>query len=201
MAHLWYMPMIVVAYLMLPLILFLKNRIDGKAFYLVFAGLVSLSFTYDYATYLTYICIGYIYFDLKVRNLEPRKLLVLFFISLILISYVVGIQVYDYNHGIMHNIWYTEKPLIYATTALFPCFALLNKYQHKVITELSRSAFAIYLLHFPCMLLLSTPIKRLEFGCATTSILLFICTFVIAYGVFRLLTFNQTVAKRLFLYK
>lgn len=201
MPHLWYMPMIVVMYLAIPAVALIKDRLGEKAFYLAFAALIALSFRSSNASYLTYICFGYICYDLNIKHASAKNLLILLALAIAAVAYVVAMQVGDYERGMVHNVWYTEKPLMYATAALFPCFALLNKFRLTAVEELSKSAFAIYLLHFPCMLFILNPIKGLGLTSSITAIVLFVCTFALAYGVFRVVAINKPTAKRIFLYK
>ena len=201
MPHLWYMPMIITVYLAIPVVSYIKDKFEEKIFYLTFAALLAISFQSINATYLSYICLGYICYDLNVKSFNTRNLKILLIIAIGAISYVVAMQILDYDRGIVHNVWYTEKPLMYASAVLFPCFALLNKFRFVVIRELSKASFAIYLLHFPCMLLLVKPTHGLGFVRPITSIVLFLCTFLFAYGIFKMVSMNKTISRWIFLYK
>lgn len=200
MPHLWYMPMIVKAYLAIPVISLIVQRFGNRAFFLTLLFCLAGSFFYSKAIYLTYICFGYFVFLTK-ENLKKTALTVIATLFIGSFSLLVYLQLADYGRGVAHNIWYTEHSLLFTTALLFPCFLLFDRLSNIVTKEMSRSAFAIYLLHFPILLPVLSALKTFDLNQPIACALLMIGTFSMSYAVFKCLSKVRFISKRLFLYK
>lgn len=198
--HLWFMPMIVKAYLLIPLFSFLICRFGKIAFLILLAASFLSSFKYEFGCYTTYILVGYFWYLYKDR---VNKLICLAFLAsaIALFCYIVQVQFVDFMNGTVHKVWYTEHSIMLCTFLAFPCFKYFDEYKKSYIEEISMSSFAIYLMHFACLFLVADHIKSLNLPVEIKCIGLFVSIFAMSYGMFKLASYNKYIAKYAFLSK
>lgn len=177
MGHMWYIPMIIGLYLFLP---FMANGLkwldEAKLltgplavalvlfFFLPVASTLLQSFGlsrqesliaqgFSGGTYGCYLLLGYCC-KKKLFGRVPLGVLILGGIASF--ACTVFLQMLSYARGVYEPLWYNNGLLLVASL----CFFLVKSHsQSKRLTEptrlLSKYSFAIYLVHFPVILLLS----------------------------------------------
>ena len=156
-SHLWYMPMIIGIYLVIPFLSVLFQYLGRKFLYaLFFLSLFKSLFghhllidlQYVGSCYITYLLFGYLVYLLKDKWLHKKSIL---FLCAILFAtfffYVVFQQIASYKSGQGFNVWYSYPWLILCSMVLFPLGYLLNHLKLPIANNLSLAAFAIYLTH------------------------------------------------------
>lgn len=169
MSSMWYMPMILCVYLMLPVISVSLKRIGNKYMLMlcvlvVVTGMVipnanvalnalgtgkyiTLSYERFFSYYLVYIIIGYWISKQKLETISDRIVLLLFCVSV----FFTGLfQFWTFTTPIDYVIQYADVGVLISSVFLFE---LIRRYTPKLyrfkrtIRRLSELSFGIYLLH------------------------------------------------------
>ena len=169
-SHLWYIRMILIYYLLMPLIVYMKNHwnkvficivvviglcLFGRSLYLMVNKTpFPTTSGYSYACYLVYMTIGYYISkgDIKVKR-------VLVPLGLLLLGY--GIAYYMMNQNYFELYWYDNPLVLVSSVSLFcltkRCFGHLT--EKRVLTELSNMTFGVYLIHILLIYLVGTLLR------------------------------------------
>lgn len=184
MGHMWYMPMIIGLYLFLPFIANGLRKLDDPKLLLfplacalvLFLGIPLLSILsqsfghgalrceiaegFSGGAYGCYMLLGYCVKKFPLRDRVKPILLATLFLLCFLAT--VSLQIFAYSKGIFAPVWYTNGLLLAAgffLFLLFSCGAALRN--SRVISTLSYYSFALYLVHFPILMLLAPHIASL----------------------------------------
>lgn len=168
MSHVWYMPMILGMYLLIPFVANSLKHCEVKLLYfpiLFFSiysfgvptgrvvlntlGLDALSLQmspgFSGGVYGIYIVIGYM---IKKGMLQSMKNSWLTIIAVLNIALGVVLQLWSYKCGVQYNIWYDCTFLMVASAAIFElCSRVATVPAYGVVKWLSRYSFAVYLIH------------------------------------------------------
>ena len=215
-SHSWYMPMIIGTYLAIPLLSMLIETGGRSLFYLLlafscfaslskgiesqqfFATLLDMSFIGD--QYVTYILLGYLAF-LVAPGIGRGKAKFLA-AAAILLCLMLARQYYAWHlAGMNVGLWYTDWRLIFCTFVLFLSFRLFDSCKVRLVTVLSKGAFAIYLMHNPVLQALKRAGLLLFSEPWLNDFLLFACTFSLSVLLFLVLSRVPVIARYLFLMK
>ncbi len=173
----WYMPMILCVYLMIPIISVAVNKIDKKFFILpmaiaVVSGMIvpmfnagldatgsyrsidfALSITDLFSVYVIYMLMGYF-----ISQGVLKKLSNIFVITASAVSFllVCAFQFWIYTTESDYAIRYESFGLLLCSVFLFEALRRIknSKSTHKIVTEISKISFAIYFLHIIVMTVL-----------------------------------------------
>lgn len=168
MGHVWYMPMILGMYILIP---FAANalrsfHVKHLAFPLIFYSLfvfgysllntvngavgteslgLQMSLGFSGGSYGIYMMIGYVVRKGAFKNVKSRVLLILAALSF---TAGIGLQIWAYANNYQYNIWY-DCPFILFTSV--PVFELFSRIRHvpaySVVKWLAYYSFAVYLIH------------------------------------------------------
>ncbi len=214
--HCWYMFMIIGTYLAIPLLSMLIETGGRRLFYLLlafscfasvskgiesqqfFATLLDMSFIGD--QYLSYILLGYLACLVAPRiSCGKARFLA---VAALLLCLMLGRQYYVWHlSGINAGLWYTDWRLIFCTFVLFLSFKQFDSCKVKLVTVLSKGAFAIYLMHYPVLQALRGAGLLLFSQPWLNVFLLFACTFSLSVLLFVVLSRVPVIARYLFLMK
>lgn len=176
MGHMWFMPMILGLYLFLPFIANgLKWLNDARvlvfplcvafAIFLVvpvastiaqcFGGAVfesQIAQGFSGGAYGCYMLLGYC---VKKRLFSRLRIPALAFIGFLAFILVVWLQCFAFGQMVPVPAWYTNGLLFLAGLAVFLLFSRLkNLHPRRIVSVVSRYSFALYLVHYPVLLLL-----------------------------------------------
>jgi surface polysaccharide O-acyltransferase-like enzyme len=223
-SHMWYMPMILGAYIFIPFVaIFLKNvneRMLKFPVAVVFAclfvmpvanvirvwfgsqgqqSLVCLDFSGG--VYGLYLIFGYL---TKKGIFKCVKCANLIIIGSGCFGCAVMLQMLSCSKGYSYAIWYNNGLLFAASIAIFELFSRIAEkipaFAHRIILNLSRCSFGIYLIHNPIRLLLQ---RYLNFSgvLPVKVMMLFLVTFVLSWMIVYFLSKIPKVGKNLFYMK
>ena len=184
MGHMWYMPMIIGLYLFLPLMANGLRRL-GEPKVLLFPlscaliifcctpllSILSQCLGHDAlrcqidsgfsgGAYGCYMFLGYCVKKLPMRNIAKPILLAPSFLLCFLAT--VSLQVFAYSNDVFAPIWYTNGLLLTTGFLLFLLFSCGTSFRNsKIVFALSYYSFALYLVHFPVLMLIAPYIAPL----------------------------------------
>jgi len=169
----WYVPMILTVYLMIPLLaVFLRQKALRRALLpaalllfwtaMVFPALNAwlgffgrdgytnyLYYSNLFSMYLLYVLAGWAIAEGGLRRFSDRALMVLAVLSFLLCT---ALQFFSYSRS-AHLLEYSSPGILLTAALLFACFRRFGEKLRRFerpITAMSRAAFALYLLHvFP----------------------------------------------------
>lgn len=183
MGHFWYMPMIIGLYLFLPIISNALSSLSEKTvlfpvavvFVLtsiipvlsVLSGSVGgptfgtiLDLGFSGGLYGSYMLLGFL---VKRGYFKRFSTLVVLMVGFLSFSLVVAMQFILFSKGVDYAVWYSNCFLIIAGLCLFELVSRLkNPISGSLITSLSKYSFAIYLVHFPILMILTSFIGRIS---------------------------------------
>lgn len=169
MSHVWYLPMILGMYILIPFVASLLKRYDKKLFLfpLLIYTLYSLGYNtisiiyrvyhpelplsnqfslgFSGAYYGIYILCGYFISEGTFKKI-PSLLVV--FISTIAFASIVYIQNWSYQNGYAYNVWYSDLLILVTSMGIYELASRIkNVYGYKAIRHISLYSFGIYLTH------------------------------------------------------
>lgn len=206
MDHMWYMPMIIGMYLFLPVFSRALSNIDisllkfpmGLLAISLFLMPMLTNFLSDKSysrldpgfsggLYGYYIILGFIVlqgvFD---KNRKP----VLAVIAVVSFIITVNVQLFLYSQGITHNVWYNWGTLAICALSIFVLFknsfnnaeesfyGIVSRKSFGIVRFISQFSFAIYLIHYPVLLLFEKIVKGVKANLSVKVLLLWITTFL-----------------------
>lgn len=159
-SHWWYVPMILGAYLGIPLLSVLKNALGRSSILWIFVasaflhvirpvvhlGFIDMSFVGD--CYFTYIIFGYVVYlyDQVVSRYMANRMVRIVIVGLFLANVAVCFY-YQVMGGRMKFIWYSAPCLITAGLIVPLVLKTLSECRCSLVSVVSVSSFGIYLLH------------------------------------------------------
>lgn len=207
MNHMWYMPMILGMYLLLPLVANALATIQMKTVLIPF-GLLAMLFLgipsvnimcnclgfsiggtiissgFSGGVYGIYIIGGYL---IKRGLLKKVSSMILGGVSMGCVIAGVVVQLYSYSCHVGYNLFYSHIVLLVGGMCLFELISRLQSVpMTKTITELSKYSFAIYLVHNPVNLILQKLLLWLECKYAKVfviCVLTMAISWLVAYGI------------------
>lgn len=220
-SHMWYMPMIIGLYIFLPFVAdFLQNteiRVLGFPLVILYVYLFCvpvfnvlcqmygyqqvgslLDLNYGGGVYGFYLICGYFVKKGVFKRISFRSLL------LCGISFFVGtvvLQIFAFDHQYSYTVWYNNGLLFICVLSFFELFSRFPiKKTFRIIGDLSKSSFGIYLIHNPILMILR---KNMIFKCVMPIqvICLFICTIVISWSIVSIFGRIPKVGKFIFYMK
>ncbi len=204
MAHMWYMPMIIGMYLFLPVFSKALTNIDTSVLKFPM-GLLAISLFvmpmlmnmlgekaysrldpgFSGGLYGYYIILGFLVLQGVFDRIRKPVLVVMAVVSFII---TVNVQLFLYSQGITSNVWYNWGTLAICALSIFVFFffffnnaeetayKIVSNKSGDVVHFISRFSFAIYLIHYPVLLLLEKIIKGLKANLPMKVLLLWIIT-------------------------
>lgn len=175
-SHMWYMPMIIGMYLMLPLVSYVLKAFPSKLFIIptaacffycfvfpninivtpVYSNILSLDFTgtafglYIVCGYFMKKLIAYLHTALKGKRLKIC-IAGLFFISALSFAATVAFTMLCFSKGIAFDLWYDFSLLFISTVCLFMGIGLIfidrKLPLRRVWNKISMSSMGIYFIH------------------------------------------------------
>lgn len=166
--HWWFMNMIVITYLLIPVVANLIQRAPKKLMkflfiaYCIYTGLYkiiddilvafghkdlpdSISLGYTYGIFVIYLVMGYLIKKGVFKKLSTKLLLT---ISLITFTIVVIFQILAYSVGEGFNVWYDCPVLWVSTVAMFEMTSRIKNIKfYNIVKQIAYYSFAIYLVH------------------------------------------------------
>lgn len=183
MGHIWYIPMIIGIYLLLPVVANGLKSLDNArvlvfplviCFVVLFAipvldvlsvasgnGPVKTELYTGFVggAYGFYILVGYCF---KKGLFDRIGSAVAFICGLLFFALTVFEQIFAYKHGLTSPVWYSNGLLFCSGFFLFLFFSKLHSEKKKgAVNILAKYSFALYLVHFPVKILLTPWIQAL----------------------------------------
>lgn len=205
--HLWYMPMIIGFYLLIP---FVANALQTlnhtllivpliiyfiySSFYPLAITILStlkidhplrlqFSFGFSGGMYGIYLILGYL-----IKKGWLRKITTNFLLLIIIIAFglTVVFQTWVFDNGGSYNLWYNFPMLCVFAVSVFELFSRFNKlYLYKVIRIISYYSFAIYLIHNVFRSIFLSVISGIQIGRPIKVVMLYvlvtICSFITSW--------------------
>ena len=186
MSHVWYMPMIIGLYALVPFAANALRKTDKQriiwiplCFFLVYLFLCptislflqiiipsirplsnQINAGFSGGIYGIYLVFGWLLKKRTFKKIKGYWLGILFVLST---SAAVWFQLWAYNNNIQYNIWYDSPFLLVAAVCIFELFSRCKFHRgNKFLHWLSSYAFAIYLIHFPFKLLLLDSVMNMS---------------------------------------
>lgn len=178
MSHVWYMPMIIGLYALIPFAANCLQKTGNQriiwiplCFFLVYLFICptiavlfriinpsirllsnQINAGFSGGTYGIYLVLGWLIKKETFRTIKGYWLGLLFVISTCM---AVGIQLWAYKNDIQYNIWYDSPFLLISAVCIFELLSRSKFHKGSTLLHwLSSYAFAVYLIHFPFKLLL-----------------------------------------------
>ncbi len=172
MGHVWYLPMILGMYLLLPFVATALKNMDTAAlriplmvfmltsFAVPFCSVIikvaygkglSLKFSSGFSggAYGIYILLGYIIKQGKLKHVPCL------FLCLTFIGSIVGstcFQMWAYAHNYTYNVWYNNPLVLVGSVTLFELLSRLRiKDSRDCVHKFAAFSFGIYLIHMPVL--------------------------------------------------
>lgn len=167
--HVWYLPMILGIYILIPFVSNVLMQFDLRVFCfpilifsfysfavpligvinqvihpdLVISRQFSLGFSGgEYGLYLIY---GYLVKTNIFKKIKTRYLLI---ISLAALSATVGFQIWNYRNGVVYNVWYDCLLLLIVGVSVYELGSRMETtYGYNAVKFLADYSFPIYLIH------------------------------------------------------
>ena len=200
-SHMWYIPMIIGLYVFLPFVADMLHQNDIRSLkfpmgimwiYLFVVPVVNtillscgyqnigniLSLDFGGGVYGFYLLCGYL-----VRKGVLKRIGHIYLIILSVITFVstVMIQIFSYNHQYAHTVWYNNALLFLCAISLFELLSRSPfRNLSRIICDLSKCSFGIYLIHNPILMILKKNIV-LNSILPIKVMLLFLYTFLISW--------------------
>lgn len=131
-----------------------------KKKWLPLANQFSLGFSGTY--YGIYILYGYFISTGTFKKIPPLCIVI---ISLLAFVSVVFIQNWSYENGLVYNVWYNDLLILAASMGIFELASRIKHvYGYKVIREISKYSFAVYLTHNIFRMVLADSVNALAVG-------------------------------------
>lgn len=203
-SHMWYMPMILGVYILIPFVSKAVRSFNNKllifpiVIYSVFAfgyplfnmvcrillnKELSLQFSLGFSggCYGIYLLMGYF---LKQGGLKKVRLRILATITIIFFGLGVGFQLWAYENNFRYNIWYDNLFIFITSVALFELASRISHIPgYKLIKWLSSYSFAVYLIHNIFRISFADYINAMNLGRTMKTVLLWLITGVVSYSV------------------
>lgn len=203
MSHVWYLPMILGMYILIPFVSSALKRYDYKLLlfpmliyscYLFGLRLINViieSFTskaqlstefssgFSGGVYGIYIVCGYLIFKGAFKNIKTS---VIVCVSLLCFAASVLLQAWSFARGTAYKIWYDNLLILIASVGLFESTTRIRQVKlYSIVRALSIYSFPLYLTHNIVISLLGNSICSLSIVKPIHIVLLWTCC--IGYGI------------------
>lgn len=223
--HMWYMPMIIGVYIIIPFINILIKNLQNIYLYIIIffsflphlvnifsvilnclLGIETFGLIIDFSplggVFLSYVLIGYIIYNHNYYNY--KKIICVFMIGIFVIN--VFIQYYLFYAGVSNYsiiLWYTNPLLMLISTCVFYILCgekmiIKRKAITKIAYKISLNSFPIYFLHYPIFIIVYSYIGSITLNLFIKSLLLTLFTFILSYSISVILNKNDKLGKFLF---
>ncbi len=170
MGHVWYMPMILGIYILIPFVANVLKSVETSQliFPVVIFGFFSFvvpslqvintvvkpdmplanqfSLGFSGGTYGLYLIFGFL---IKKKCLKKIRLEIL--VTLGIVSFFAGVafQIFAYAKGVRYNIWYDSPFILVTSVCLFECLSRIRRiYGYSIVRWISYYSFPVYLIHY-----------------------------------------------------
>lgn len=218
MSHVWYMPMLLGIYLLVP---FVANALQSvKVKYLFFpmtfftfyafafptfevinncleASKLNLQMSLGYSggAYGLYIIFGYL---IKKGVFHEVKSWILGVNALIWFVLTIVLQIWSYGHGIQYNVWYDCLFLLLCAMAVFELGTRIRVVPaYRLVKWLSKYSFAVYLIHNIFRMILKDFVQLLAVGKTIKVLILWYVITVLSFSCAWLISRIPKVGKYL----
>ena len=180
MGHMWYMSMVIGVYLFVPFVARAIKNIRFNvvimpfiiaAFYLSIIPLVNnilialkkmsiwpiLNLDFSGGYYGLIFMAGYLYKRfVRIDEINGYKAAI---VGILSYGLVVGLQLFFFGKGLCYPVWYNWFPLLLAAASLAIVATKISrrfmKYDNKIVDNLGKCAFGVYLVHYPLLMALN----------------------------------------------
>ena len=203
MSHVWYMPMILGFYILLPFVADVLKNHDNRIFIfpLIIYTFTSFGFStieaihkccfpdiqlsnqfqagFSGGNYGLIILYGYFIYEGAFDKIKKWFIIA---VSSISFAAVVAMQLWVYQQGKEYNVWYTNIFLLFASMGIFElCRRMKHFYGFGIIKAISKYSFPIYLIHNIVREIFRYRIKELAIGDPIKVLLLWVICFSISF--------------------
>lgn len=201
--HVWYMPMVLGLYMVIPFIAIALRKIDDKLLIFPVIFFTFFSFVFHLAdvinnvvrpgvpldnqlamgfggsAYWLYLIFGYM---VKKGMFKKIKTSTLWMASLISLALCVWLQVWSYGHHVQYNLWYDCLPLAVASLSLFELLSRLKNVRgYRLAKIISYYSFPIYLIHFVVLLGIKPLVNGLAVAMPVKVLIMWTVIFAVAF--------------------
>lgn len=225
--NMWYMPMILGIYLVIPFLNKIINTFSTKSLKtpIIFTFIISfilptiniilkvcnikttlstiLDITFLGGIYGLYIIFGDIVRKGKLKKFNTK---IIILIGLIFFSLACLLQIISYNNNIAYNIWYNSAFLFIFSVCLFELFTRIdtNKISNKIInmcTYISKISLALFFIHIIVQKILMIYIPKIDISNSIKTIILFVASLGISVLIIFIGSKIKIIKNKLFLIK
>ena len=200
--HIWYMPMIIGMYVLIPLVANGLKEFDTDTlvkpllFFLVLCSVipfllkilqiyditglsVQVSLGFSGGMYGIYIITGYLIKKGLLKRFSSMKLFIILIISIVV---TVIFQIFSFNQDYAYYLWYDFPFMYLISICLFELISRINDIKaYDIIYFLSKFAFAVYLIHNLFKLLISEMMKEININASIRVFILWISVILLSY--------------------
>ena len=216
MSHMWYMPVVIGIYLLVPFVSNALKNMDKRLF-LIPMTIVSLylyvlpelnvilaaegkdallslpDFSFSGGVYGLCLIGGYL---VKKNYFDKVNTFWLILIGIFCFIFTVGLQIFSYSRGVEYNVWYNNASLILTSFTIFIIVSRCKLKCSSLISGIGKYSFGIYLVHNPINMLL---IKNMSIQSSVVKLMLVcIITLIISWFLVFILHHQKHVSKILF---
>lgn len=222
--NMWYMPVIIGIYLVLPFISIIIKKVDKRIIAIPFGISIILNMLLPNINMLLrlvnkseitfiidksfigsycgiYIVLGYYLFKELLRNIDIKLIITLTISSTIL---TILYQYILLNNGINYDLWYNNILLFITSVGIYEIFLRIpnniNQFS-KISCLVSKYSLGIYFLHIIIQNLLKPIINKMLVVNSVKALSLFICTFIISFVIIYSIKRFKFLQKYLFFVK
>lgn len=202
--HIWYMPMIIGMYILIPFVSTALRQYDLKVIvkpiiffsiiiflfpFLIYIlkvygidGLkVTISLGFSGGVYGIYMVLGYLMKKEYFKKIKSIYLIVSFIISL---TIIILLQLCSYKYQFEFKLWYDSPFILISSVCLFELISRMKEVKfYDIIRFLSKYSFAVFLVHNFFRLPLLSYFAELPFNYPIKLILLTLIVMIASYGL------------------
>ncbi|MCR5836338.1 MAG: acyltransferase [Lachnospiraceae bacterium] len=215
--HMWYMPMILGLYIFIPLIANALNRVETSIliFPVTVVALVytvyptmnlllgvwhkelrmrcEIDTTFGGGYYGLILVIGYMAYKGTFKKIKSYILGILLAVSFL---GTVFFQIWMYSHNYRYNVWYDFPLLLISAICIFELVSRTNFKSSKIVEEVSKCSFGIYLIHHPIRTLL---VKYINISSNEIKlVMVYVLVFIISFAIVKAISYTKYLKKYLF---
>lgn len=175
MGHVWYMPMILGMYVLIPFVASALKSFDVSVLKFPIVFFCAIAFGYPFVNvvnnafqgeplslqlstgfsggaYGLYMVLGYMVKKGAFKNIKTSLVVVTGIVSF---ACAVGFQIWAYSRGCVYNVWYDCPFIMIAALMFFECGSRIKRVRlYGAVKLVSYYSFPLYLIHFMIRLLL-----------------------------------------------
>ena len=204
--NMWYMPMILKMYILIPIIAKMVKKIPKKYIEIIEVSVYMILFIISFVikknnflSLLLYILVGKYVVKRKKLKIDDFEVSLVVLFSFIIISLIPVV-------GYLNIIGYANPFVFICSLGLFILFNRLDDVNYKDCTikltnYISKISLAIYFIHTIVIEYISRPIKKLSLTLSVKTVILYIVTLLLSILVIFILSKNKYLKKWLLYYK